>query len=67
MERENAIRELQEQIESMARLHIRHGLYHSEGFRRRREQVKRIIWEHNIDVKNELDPMVGLLYRRYFD
>ncbi|MGX8693148.1 MAG: hypothetical protein ACSW8E_05250 [Clostridia bacterium] len=67
MERENAIRELQEQIESMARLHVRHGLYHSEGFQRRREQVKKLIREHGIDVKKELDPMVGLLYRRYFD
>ncbi len=67
MERLNAIREVHEQIESMARLHLRHGLYHSEGFRRSRERVKRIIREHGIDVRRELDPMVGLLYRRYFD
>ncbi len=67
MERENAIRELQAQIESMARLHVRHGLYDSEGFRKHRELVKKIIREHNVDVRKELDPMVGLLYRRYFD
>lgn len=67
MEREAVIRDLHEQIENLARLHIRHGLYHSEGFRLRREHVRRIIAEHNIDVRKELDPMVGLLYRRYFD
>ncbi len=67
MERENAIRELQEQIESMARLHIRHGLYHSEGFRLHREHIRKFIAEHDIDVRKELDPIVGLLYRRYFD
>lgn len=67
MERENVIRELHEQIEDLARLHIRHGLYHSEGFRMRREHVRSIVREHSIDVRKELDPMVRLLYRRYFD
>ena len=32
MEREEIIQDLHVQIESMARLHVRHGLYHSEGF-----------------------------------
>ena len=67
MERELVIRDLHEQIENLARLHIRHGLYHSEGFRLHREPVRGFIAEHNIDVRKELDPMVGLLYRRYFD
>ena len=77
MEREEIIQDLHVQIpsasgammgiESMARLHVRHGLYHSEGFRKRREHVRKMIREHNVDVRKELDPMVGLLYRRYFD
>ena len=67
MKREEAIRELHEQIESLARLHIRHGLHQSEGFQKHREAIGRIIREHKVDVRKELDPMVGLLYRRYFD
>lgn len=67
MERELVIRDLHEQIENLARLHIRHGLYHSEGFRLHREHIRKFIAEHDIDVRKELDPMVGLLYRRYFD
>ena len=67
MKREEAIRELHGQIESLARLHIRHGLYQSEGFQKRREAIRKLIREHNVDVRKELDPMVGLLYRRYFD
>ena len=67
MKREEAIRELHDLIESMARLHVRHGLYHSAGFQKSRETIRKIVQEHNVDVRKELDPMVGLLYRRYFD
>ncbi len=67
MEREKAIRELSREIESMARLHIQHGLFHSEGFRQHKERISKLIREHKIDVRKELDPMVGLLYRRYYD
>lgn len=67
MEREEIIRDLHGQIESLARLHIHHGLQQSEGFQRHRERIKRIIGENQVDVRRELDPMVGLLYRRYFD
>ena len=56
MERELVIRDLHEQIENLARLHRAH-----------RERIRKYIAEHNIDVRKELDPMVGLLYRRYFD
>ena len=67
MERDTVIRDLNEQIETLARLHIRHGLYHSEGFRRRREHIRKLIAAYDVDVRKELDPMVSLLYRRYFD
>lgn len=67
MEREKIIRDLHGQIENLTMLHIRHGLYDSEGFRRHREAIRRTVQEHNIDVRRELKPEVQLLYRRYFD
>ena len=67
MEREKAIRDLHRQIEGLARLHTRHGLYHSEGFRAQKEQVKNLIREHKVNVRKELDPQVRMLYIRYFD
>ena len=67
MEREEIIRDLQGQIENMCRLHIRYGLHESEGFRRHKEAVNKAVREHMIDVRRELDPMIGLLYRRYFE
>ena len=67
MEREEIIRDLHGQIENLARLHVRHGLHESEGFREHRERIRETISENKIDVRRELDPMVGLLYRRYFE
>ena len=67
MEREEIIQNLHGQIENMCRLHIRYGLHESEGFRRHREEISRTVREHKIDVRRELDPMVGLIYRRYFE
>ena len=66
-ERKEMIRDLQRQIENLARLHIQHGLYHSEGFRLQKERVRRTICEHKVNVRQELDPQISLLYRRYFD
>ena len=67
MERNKAIKEVHDHIESMARLHLLLGLYHSEGFRKSKENVTRLIYEHRVDVKKELSPHVSMLYRRYFD
>ena len=67
MEREEIIRDLQGQIVDMCRLHTRYGLHESEGFRRHKEAVTRTVREHSIDVRHELDPMIGLIYRRYFE
>lgn len=67
MERQEMIRDLNQRIESLARLHIRHGLYDSEGFREQREQVEHLVREHKVNVRKELDPQVRLLYKRYFD
>ena len=59
--------ELHQQIENLARLHIQHGLYHSEGFRMQKERVRNTIRENNVNVRKELDPQINLLYRRYFE
>ncbi len=67
MERKAAIKAVNDHIESMARLHLLHGLYQSEGFRQSKEQVARLIREHGVDVRTELSPQVSMLYRRYFD
>lgn len=67
MERQKMIRELNQQIESLASLHLRHGLYDSEGFRLQRERVERLVHENRVNVRKELEPQVLMLYRRYFD
>lgn len=67
MEREAVIQDLNKQIEVLARLHIHHGLYYSEGFKRQRRHVENMVREHKVNVGKELDPEVNLLYKRYFD
>ena len=66
MERQKMIRELNQQIESLASLHLCHGLYDSEGFRLQRERVERLVHENRVNVRKELEPQVLMLYRRYF-
>ena len=66
MEREEVIQDLHRQIESLARLHIHRGLYNTEGYIRSRDRIRQTISEYSIDVRRELDPVVGLLYHRYF-
>ncbi len=66
MEREAVIRDLNDRIETMARLHIVHGQHLSEGFRAQKAHVENIVREHNVNVRKELDPHVNLLYKRYF-
>lgn len=43
MEREATIRELNEKIMNLARLHILHGLHHTDGFQSHKEDVKNMI------------------------
>ena len=54
-------------MEREAVIHIHHGLYHSEGFKRQRRHVENLVREHKVNVQKELDPEVNLLYKRYFD
>lgn len=67
MEHQAVIRDLSERIETLARLHIQHGLHHTQGFVRQKEGITRLIRDNEVDLRQELDPHVLNLYRRYFE
>ena len=66
MDRELAVRTLQSEIETLTRLHIQYGLHNTVGFFRQKKRVEDLVREHEIDLKQELDPLFFNLYRRYF-
>ena len=66
MERQAVIHDLRAEIETLARLHIQHGLQHTQGFAQQKRRIARLIQENEIDLKKELDPLSLNLYRRYF-
>ena len=41
MERQAVIRDLSAEIETLARLHIQHGLHHTQGFANQKEKEYR--------------------------
>ena len=43
MERQAVIRDLSARIETLARLHIQHGLHHTQGFVRQKEGITRLM------------------------
>lgn len=67
MDRERIIRRLNDELESLARLHIQHRLEFSEGFRTHKDSISNTIQEYEINVKTELDPVAQYFYRRYFE
>ena len=66
MERREIIQVLSRELESLTRLHVLYGLYHTEGFRKQKDSISRYIDEHEIDIRRELDPLSLNQYRRYF-
>lgn len=66
MERQAVIRHLSTEIETLARLHIQHGLHHTPGFAKQRDSIARLVRDYEVDPKRELEPHVLNLYRRYF-
>lgn len=66
MERREIIQVLSRELESLTRLHVQYGLYNTEGFRQQKDSIARIIDEHGIDIRRELDPLSLNQYRRYF-
>ena len=67
MERQEVIRDLSTQIETLTRLHIQYGLHHTKGFAIQKRSIEKLIHDHDVNLKKELDPLVLGLYRRYFD
>ena len=66
MERQAVIRDLSAEIETLARLHIQHGLQHTQGFAKQKSDIEKLIQDNEVNLKKELDPLVLNLYRRYF-
>ncbi len=66
MNRSEVILDLTEEIETLTRLHIQHGLQKTEGFQKQKDSIETYIQEHKIDLRQELDPLSWNLYRRYF-
>lgn len=66
MERQAVIRDLSAEIETLARLHIQHGLHHTQGFAKQKTNIEKLIQDHEVNLRKELDPLVLNLYRRYF-
>ena len=66
MERQIAIRHLSSEIETLARLHIQHGLHQTQGFAKQKKNIEKLIEDYEVNPKQELDPLTLHLYRRYF-
>ena len=66
MERQAVIRDLSAEIETLARLHIQHGLHQTAGFAKQKTNIEKLIQDHEVNLRKELDPLVLNLYRRYF-
>ena len=67
MERKRVIEDLGGRIETLTRLHIRHGLHTTGHFQAHKQDIADYIREHEIDIRTELDPISLNLYRRYFE
>ncbi len=67
MERQKVIRDLSAEIETLTRLHIQYGLHHTKGFAKQKSSIEKLIQDHEVNLKTELDPLTLSLYRRYFE
>ena len=67
MERQAVIRDLSAEIETLARLHIQHGLHHTKGFANQKRNIEKLIQDNEVNLKKELDPLTLQLYHRYFE
>ena len=65
MERAIILSDLSDQLETLARFHIQHGLGEAEGVNRHRENIHDFIREHEIDIQRELDPVTRYYYKRF--
>ncbi|MCR5089200.1 MAG: hypothetical protein K6C08_06795 [Oscillospiraceae bacterium] len=66
MDRGEVVADLKDRLETLARLHVQHGLHETEGYQRHKDEISRLVKSHRILVRKELDPISHNLYRRYF-
>ena len=67
MERESVIKDLSHQIENLSRLQPQYRLHRTGDFDKLRLNILSGIHANKVNVRQELDPHVYNLYRRYFD
>ena len=67
MERESVIRDLSHQIENLSRLQPQYRLHRTGDFDELRLNIRCGIQANNVNVRQEFDPHIYNLYRRYFD
>ena len=67
MEQQKHIQTLVGEIEGLARMHIVYGQINTDAFQKKQRQIRKMMLEHHINWRNDLDPITRNLYRRYFD
>ena len=67
MERESVLKDLSHQIENLSRLQPQYRLHRTGDFDKLRLNIRCGIQANNVNVRQEFDPHIYNLYRRYFD
>ena len=67
MERERILKDLSHQIENLSRLQPQYRLHRTGDFDKLRLNIRCGIQANNVNVRQEFDPHIYNLYRRYFD
>lgn len=65
MDREVLVRNLADQMDSLARFHIQHRLGHTQAAAQLEEKIHRFINEHGINVTEEMDSIHKYYYWRF--
>ena len=67
MERERVLKDLSHQIENLSRLQPQYRLHRTGDFDKLRLNIRCGIQANNVNVRQEFEPYIYNLYRRYFD
>ena len=67
MEREGVLKDLSHQIENLSRLQPQYRLHRTGDFDKLRLNIRSGIQAHGVNVRQEFEPHIYNLYRRYFD
>ena len=67
MERESVLKDLSHQIENLSRLQPQYRLHRTGDCDKLRLNIRGGIQANNVNVRQELEPHIYNLYRRYFD